>query len=173
MSKKSEAKAPTKRNVPWLVLATGAAALALVALIIWPSAPPTFADDADMVVYKTATCGCCKKWVAHVRETSLTVDVVNVANTQAIHERAGVPRPLASCHTALVGDYWIEGHVPADLVQQLLTEKPDDIRGLSVPGMVMGSPGMEGPNPKQYDVVAYHSDGSTSVYATRQGSTGM
>ena len=68
-------------------------------------------------------------------------------------------------------EYWAEGHVPADLVQKLMTEKPDDIIGIAVPGMPMGSPGMEGPNPVEYQVLAYGKDGSVTVYATRQGRT--
>ena len=94
---------------------------------------------------------------------------MNVRNTQPIQSRLGVPRQLGSCHTAVVGDYWVEVHVPADLIQRLITEKPDNIRGIAIPGMVMGSPGMEGPNPVDYDVVAYDTEGNTIVYGSRQG----
>ena len=86
-----------------------------------------------------------------------------------IKQQAGVPYALRSCHTAQVGDYVIEGHVPADLIQKLVSEKPADIQGISAPGMPLGSPGMEGPNPVTYDIVAYHADGTTTVYATREG----
>jgi len=161
--------AKTKRKTPWALLLTSTAAAALIALIVWPGAPTTYAEEADIVVYKTATCSCCGKWVDHLRDAGLTVDVVNVEHTQAIQRRVGVPRNLGSCHTAVVGDYWVEGHVPADLVQRLMTEKPAEIRGIAVPGMPMGSPGMEGPNPAEYDIVALDSDGNTSVYATRSG----
>ncbi len=130
---------------------------------------PSGAENADIVVYKTEFCGCCLGWVDHLRENGLEVGVVNVATTAATRERLGVPHALGSCHTAKVGDYWVEGHVPADLVQRLMTEKPGDIRGIAAPGMPMGSPGMEGPNPVEYDVIAYRADGSTSTYATRQG----
>jgi len=130
---------------------------------------PIGADDADIVVYKTEFCGCCHGWVDHLRDNGLEVEVVNVTTTAATRERLGVPHALGSCHTAKVGDYWVEGHVPADLVQRLIADKPDDIRGIAAPGMPMGSPGMEGPNPVEYDVVAYRADGSTSIYATRQG----
>lgn len=171
MNRKGKLKGSTKRKrkAPWLLLTTGVAAAALVALINWPSAPMTFAEDADIVVYKTATCSCCGKWVAHLRDAGLKVGVVSVSNTQPIQTRVGVPRKLRSCHTAVVGHYWVEGHVPADLVQRLIAEKPDDVRGIAVPGMPIGSPGMEGPNPVLYDVLAYGSDGNTTVYATRQG----
>lgn len=127
-------------------------------------------QPAEVVVYKTASCGCCLDWVSHLERSELRVEVVNVSNTAPAREREGVPHRLGSCHTAVVGDYWVEGHVPADLVRRLMQEQPENIEGIAVPGMPMGSPGMEGPNPVTYDVIAYHSDGSTSVYATRQGS---
>ena len=101
------------------------------------------------------------------------MSVVNVPNTIPVQERVAVPRNLGSCHTAVLGDYWVEGHVPADLIEQLLTEKPDDILGIAVPGMPMGSLGMEGPNPVEYQIVAYGSDGRTTVYATRQGQSSV
>ncbi len=126
-------------------------------------------EGVDIVVYKTATCGCCSKWVEHLQKSGLDVAAVNVASTAPAREQAGVPNRLGSCHTAVVGDYWVEGHVPADLVDRLMTERPVDIQGIAVPGMPMGSPGMEGPNPVRYDVIAYHTDGSTSVYASVQG----
>ena len=175
MNRQNESQESTrsKRKVPWMLLTSGAAAIALAALILWPGAPPpsatTSAEDTSIVVYKNAACSCCGKWVAHLQDAGLEVSVVNVSNTQAIQSSVGVPRHLGSCHTAVVGDYWVEGHVPVDLIQRLLAEKPDDVRGIAVPGMVVGSPGMEGPNPAKYDIVAYDSDGRTTVYATRQG----
>jgi hypothetical protein len=171
MNRKSELIGRTNRKgkVPWLLVTTGIATAALFALIFWPGEPTTYATDSDIVVYKTATCSCCGKWVSHLRDAGLKVGVVNVSNTQTVQMRVGVPRELGSCHTAVVGDYWVEGHVPADLVQQLIAEKPGDLSGIAVPGMPMGSPGMEGPNATEYDVVAYGANGRTSVYATRQG----
>ena len=144
-------------------------AAALIAFITLPDGPTTHARNADIVVYKTPTCSCCRKWVAHLRDAGLNVGVVNVNSTQPMQTRVGVPRKLGSCHTAVVGDYWVEGHVPADLIQRLIVEKPDDIRGIAVPGMPIGSPGMEGSNPVLYDILAYGNDGNTNVYATRQG----
>lgn len=161
--------AKTKRKIPWVLLLTSVATVSLIALIVWPGAPTTYAEEADVVVYKTATCSCCGKWVDHLRDAGLTVDVVTVEHTQAIQRRVGVPPNLGSCHTAVAGNYWVEGHVPADLVQRLMAEKPAEIRGIAVPGMPMGSPGMEAPNPVEYDIVALDSDGHTSVYATRRG----
>ncbi len=128
-------------------------------------------DGPEIIVYKTPACGCCANWVEHLRNNGLDAKVVNRSSTGPVHKRLGVPRELGSCHTAKVGDYWVEGHVPADLVQRLITDQPDDISGIAVPGMPMGSPGMEGPNPVEYEVIAYGTDGSTSVYAVRQGRT--
>lgn len=141
----------------------------IAAAAAWLSIPTTDAEGADIVVYKTQSCGCCHKWVAHLRDNGLEVSVVNVPNTQPTRERLGGPRRLGSCHTAEAGKYWVEGHVPADLIQRLMSEKPDNIRGIAVSGMPMGSPGMEGPNPVEYKVQAYGTDGKTTVYATRQG----
>lgn len=178
MNSRTESKEPGKgnRKIPWFLLTTFTAAVALVALIMWPGTPATVAtasaDDTDIVVYKTAACGCCGKWVAHLRDAGLEVSVVNVSNTQAVQSRLGVPRRLGSCHTAVAGNYWVEGHVPADLIQRLMAENPHDVRGIAVPGMPMGSPGMEGPNPAEYDIVAYDTNGRTTVYATRQGQSG-
>lgn len=151
---------------PWIGLAAIVVAAAGTAFWIAPSGDTV---EADVVVYKTPSCGCCAKWVDHVRDHGMTVRVVNVQSTRSAQSRFGVPRTLGSCHTAKVGDYWIEGHVPADLIERLMAEQPDDIRGLTVPGMPIGSPGMEGPNPEEYEVLAVASDGSTQVYATRQG----
>lgn len=152
------------------IVAIGAAVLFMRApsdpLAIPPAAGP---GDVAIMVYKSEFCGCCLGWVQHLQDTGLDVGVVTVTNTMSARERLGVPHKLGSCHTAKAGDYWVEGHVPADLVQQLMAEKPDDILGIAVPGMPVGSPGMPGANPVEYDILAYHRGGSVSVYATRQG----
>lgn len=135
-----------------------------------PVEPVTEATSpADIVVYKTEFCGCCLDWVEHLKVNGMTVEVKNVESTMSVRDRLGVPHKLGSCHTAEINGYWVEGHVPADLIQKLVSEKPADIRGISAPGMPLGSPGMEGPNPVTFDIVAYHADGTTSVYATREG----
>ncbi|MFQ6004186.1 MAG: DUF411 domain-containing protein [Woeseia sp.] len=156
-------------TAPRLLLGVIITAAVVAAAGVWFSIPTSDAKVAEVMVYKTASCGCCNKWVAHLRDNEFEVSVVNVSNTQPTRERLGVPRQLGSCHTAVVGQYWVEGHVPADLIQRLIAEKPDDIRGIAAPGMPVGSPGMEGPNPVEYKVLAYGTDGKTTVYATRQG----
>lgn len=158
-------------RAPLIIAVIGAAAIGLTALYVWLNAPQALAQDASIVVYKTPTCGCCSDWVEHLEGAGLEVSVVHVDSTQAVRAQAGVPNALGSCHTAVVGDYFVEGHVPADLIQNLIESKPDNLLGIAVPGMPIGSPGMEGPNPVRYDVLAYDKDGRTFVYATRQGSS--
>ena len=121
---------------------------------------------ADIVVYKSPTCGCCGKWVEHMEKAGFSVDVENRRDLAPIKHELGVPGRMQSCHTAKVGDYFVEGHVPAELVKQLLADKPD-IKGLTVPGMPMGSPGMEGPRKDPYNVIAIDKDGRARVYARR------
>jgi hypothetical protein len=152
----------------WWIVGVVAVAVGVVA-VAWLGIRATGAEASDIIVYKTPTCGCCNNWIEHLRDNGFAVDVVNVSETQTTRERFGVPYRMGSCHTAVVGEYWVEGHVPADLIKRLLDQSPGDIRGISVPGMPVGSPGMEGPNPVVYDVLAYGTDGRISVYATRHG----
>ena len=119
-----------------------------------------------VTVYKSASCGCCTKWVEHLKAAGFPVEVHDVADVSEYADNAGVPVALRSCHTAIVKGYAIEGHVPADLIKKLLVEQPK-IAGLAVPGMVTGSPGMEGNRQDHYDVMAWSSNHTTSVYAKR------
>ncbi len=119
---------------------------------------------ADVEVYKSPTCGCCNDWVEHMQENGFSVEVHNLRNMNPVKVEFGVPRNLQTCHTAKIGKYVIEGHVPASDIKRLLREKPD-IAGLAVPGMPMGSPGMEGPRKDAYDVLTFRSDEKTSVYS--------
>lgn len=147
----------------------GIALLAGLATGTGCTSKPEIEGQADVIVYKTLGCTCCTKWADHASKSGLNVEIVNVENTNAIRSHMNIPSEVRSCHTAVAGQYWVEGHVPADLVQRMLDENPSDIVGLAVPGMVIGSPGMEGPNPVEYDIFAYDADGNASVYATRQG----
>jgi hypothetical protein len=121
-----------------------------------------------MVVYKTPTCGCCRAWVEHVQQAGFVVEVHDTADVQPIKNENGLPQHLASCHTALVDGYVIEGHVPADVIRKLLAERPQ-VAGIAVPGMPVGSPGMEVPGGRKdpYDIIAFARDGKVSVYETR------
>lgn len=126
-------------------------------------AVPVYATE--VVVYKSPTCGCCKKWVKHLQDNGFKVKAVDVKNVVPYKIKHGVTQPLASCHTALVDGYTIEGHVPAADIKRLLKEKPI-IKGLSVPGMPMGTPGMEGRRKDAYDVVTFDAKGKTGVYSS-------
>ena len=121
----------------------------------------------SMIVYKSASCGCCAAWVEHVKKAGFTVRVVDTEDLASVKRDMGIPARLQSCHTVVVGSYLVEGHVPANDVKRLLAQKPA-VRGLAVPGMPVGSPGMEQGEPKDYDryeVVAFTKDGGTSVFA--------
>jgi hypothetical protein len=114
-----------------------------------------FAGDEPVIqVFKSPTCGCCSMWVDHLIESGFKVEAKDVDDLNAVKQMAGVPGHLQACHTAIVDGYTIEGHIPADAIKKLLAERPA-IKGLAVPGMPAGSPGMPSPTPEPYDVVAF------------------
>lgn len=120
-----------------------------------------------LLVYKTATCGCCGGWVEHMRQAGYAVDARDLpGNVELMQVKmdAGVPAELSSCHTTLVDGYVIEGHVPADQVRRLLAERPNVV-GIAAPGMPAGSPGMDVPNSPPYEIIAWSHDGTRSVFA--------
>lgn len=120
-------------------------------------------------VLKNPNCGCCGIWVERMREAGFSVNVTETTDTDAAANAAGVPANLRSCHTATVDGYAIEGHVPAEDIRRLIASKPDAI-GLAVPGMPLGSPGMEVPGRADtYQVVLIAKDGKHSVFATHNG----
>lgn len=117
-------------------------------------------------VTKTATCGCCKAWVEHMKKAGFAVQVRDVDDVTPTAARLGVPSDLRSCHTSAIAGYAIEGHVPAADVKRLLAERPK-AAGIAVPGMVMGSPGMEhGDHKDPYQVVLFDKAGKTKVFAS-------
>ena len=132
------------------------------------AASPADAQAARMVVYKTPTCGCCRAWVDHVQAAGFAVEVHDMPDVTPVKNEHGLPGHLGSCHTAVVDGYVVEGHVPADVIRRLLRERPQ-IAGIAVPGMPIGSPGMEVPSGRKdpYDVIAFTKDGKVSVYETR------
>ena len=117
-----------------------------------------------VLVHKTPTCGCCNGWIEHLEAAGFTVDARNTTDIMSVKRDGGVPVAMTSCHTALIDGYVVEGHVPIDQIQRLLSERPD-IAGIAVPGMPVGSPGMEGRNAKPYQVLSFGRDGSASVFA--------
>ena len=118
-----------------------------------------------MTVYKSPTCGCCQSWVDAVKAAGFTVEVHDVDDMTPVKDDAGVPADKRSCHTAIIGGYAIEGHVPPATIKKFLAEHPK-AAGLAVPGMPSGSPGMEmpGQEPDHYEVIAFQADGKSSVY---------
>jgi hypothetical protein len=136
----------------------GAISAALLLTHAAAAAPP------QMSVYKTPTCGCCTKWVEHMRANGFKVDVTDVPSTAEARRKFGVPENLQSCHTAVVKGYAVEGHVPAADVHRLLKTR-SNIKGLAVPGMPIGSPGMEqGPRRQAYSVLGFDAKGGISVF---------
>lgn len=142
------------------------AMLALMAVPALGVAAESGAKDL-IKIYKTESCGCCRLWVNHLQQAGFAVEVQNLEDLGPIKQRVGLPYGLGSCHTAEVGGYFIEGHVPAQDVKRLLRERPA-ARGLTVPGMPLGSPGMEVPSGEvqPYDVLLVDKDGKTSVFST-------
>ena len=140
-------------------LVTGLAAGALLAHF----RPVRAQDLPKIAVSKDPTCGCCTGWVDHLRQAGFSAEVIETSEINRVKVRLGVPQDLASCHTAEIGGYVIEGHVPADAIKRLLAEKPTG-KGLAVAGMPMGSPGMEleGIAPEIYEVVLFGRSGQTT-----------
>jgi hypothetical protein len=135
-----------------------------------PASPATRVAAAHqtsdtITVYKTPTCGCCAKWVDHLREHGYHVNAIDQNDLSEVKSRLGVSSALQSCHTATVGGYVVEGHVPAADIRRLLAERPS-VTGLAVPGMPSGSPGMEGFRSERYDVLAFDKGGATKVFAS-------
>lgn len=122
------------------------------------------AYSAEVVMYKNAGCQCCDKWADHMQGNGYSVETVAAENLYAIKADQGIPNDMAACHTAMVGNYVVEGHVPAEDVKRLLREQPD-AAGLLVPGMPASSPGMNTALNEPYKVYLLHNDGSTEVFA--------
>lgn len=118
----------------------------------------------EISVYKSPTCGCCKSWIAHLEANGFEVTAHDVEDVNVIKRQQGLDPRLSSCHTAIIGDYVIEGHVPADDIKRLLATS-GEIKGLAVPGMPVGSPGMEqGNRHDPYDVIAFDKNGELSIF---------
>ncbi|WP_250655725.1 DUF411 domain-containing protein [Alkalimarinus coralli] len=132
-----------------------------------PPQPAVSSATSEMVVYKSASCGCCGDWVKHMEENGFKLKVHNTSDLNSIKQKAGLTPRLASCHTAFIDGYVIEGHVPANDVKRLLSEKPN-INGLTVPGMPAGAnvPGMEvSPENAEFDVLGFKKDGTVQRWS--------
>lgn len=120
----------------------------------------------QITVYKSESFGCCEAWANYLSEEGFDVTAINHENMDAIKQQLGVPAPaLSSCHTAVIDNYLVEGHVPASDILRLLKEKPTDIKGISAPGMPVTSPGMSSRIPKDYDVLAFTADGDIRLFS--------
>ena len=148
----------TQKIVFWILMSLSISAL----IIIFIGKQNN--SDLQITVYKSPTCGCCSKWVTHLESNGFTVHSVNTPNIRSIKEEYGIPSNLASCHTATVNGYLFEGHVPAKDIQRLLQERPK-VKGIAVPGMPVGSPGMEEAGKMEpYNVVTFTAQGMSGVY---------
>lgn len=141
--------------------------LAVVVLAL-AARPPAIGEELPaMTVWKSPWCGCCAGWIDHIAENGFAVEVHDTEDLGPIKQMAAVPPGLQSCHTARIGGYFIEGHVPAADIRRLLAERPDAV-GLAVPGMPSGSPGMETGETEAYDVLLLRRDGRVEVFASHE-----
>jgi hypothetical protein len=154
-----------KQSVRTFALGASILALALTTGAAPPSGTGAAAKKPTITVYKDPSCGCCKSWVEHLIKHGYRVEAKDTPEMTEIKRTLGVPDRLSACHTAVVNGYLIEGHVPAADIARLLKEKPR-VAGLAVPGMPMGSPGMEGPRSQHYQVLSFDKTGKTKVFAS-------
>lgn len=142
-----------------------------VAVLTQPLTALARAETKQLTVWKTPTCGCCGDWVSHLRKSGFEVAINDVNDTAPIRKKFGLADKFGSCHTARLNGYVIEGHVPAQQLNRLLAEKPVAL-GLAVPGMPMGSPGMEvGSTRDAYSVLLVRLDGSSRIYQSYPSKT--
>ncbi len=142
-------------------------AVAVGSATVLPGRTEAPAPAGVVTVYKTPTCGCCSEWIKHLQAAGFQVRAVDLDDLTETKQASGVPMRLRTCHTAIVDGYVVEGHVPADLIKKMLDEKPK-VTGIAVPGMPVGSPGMEqGSTKEPYEVLLFDKTGKTTVYAKR------
>lgn len=121
--------------------------------------------ETKVTVFKSMQCGCCEMYVQYLEKQDFDLTINNLDNLDAIKDQNEIPKSMRSCHTAIIGDYFVEGHVPIEAIEKLLTEKPD-IAGISLPGMESGTPGMPGAKQGSWVVYAINHDGTTSEFIT-------
>ena len=150
---------------PFTVAASAVLAISL-GVVTLAQQKPAAPAATKVTVYKTSSCGCCKLWVDHLKASGFDVQAMDVSSddVRAVSKAAGLKDDDTSCHTAKVGNYTVEGHVPAEDIKRLLKEKPA-IAGLAAPGMPQGSPGMEQGSKEPYDVIAFTKDGKSTIFA--------
>ncbi len=151
---------------PWLPGCLGATVFFIAACSDAPTAVHNIDTQPHITVYKSESCGCCQKWADYLQEEGFRVTAINHENMDAKKAELGLPfKPLQSCHTAVVDNYVIEGHVPASDILRLLKEQPEQVKGLTAPGMPMLSPGMGSREPADYAVLSFTATGDTQLYS--------
>ena len=145
----------------------------LLLLPVFLLAPAAWSDDSakeedthstHVVMHKNPGCGCCDLWADHLHTYGFTVESIEDPKILSFKAERNIPGPLMSCHTAVVDGYFVEGHVPANDILKLLKEKPENVTGIAVPGMPLGSPGMEHPRPEDFNTIALLSDGNAYIF---------
>lgn len=150
-----------KKTKSFLYMAlAGIAGIIIVAMTF--KSNNSMADEDVITVYKSPTCGCCKNWITHLEDNGFKVNAIDSNDMASIKDQQGIPMGARSCHTAIINNYVIEGHVPAQDIKNLLKEKRK-VAGLAVPGMPMGSPGMEGPRKDKYMVYEFDKTGHAKI----------
>lgn len=139
-------------------------ALAVMTISVLPVRSPQAESTADITVYKTPTCGCCKAWVSYLEDNGFRVIAHDLNDLSQVKRQYGVDPRVNSCHTALIDGYVVEGHVPVNDIRRLLNERPE-ITGISAPGMPQLSPGMYSIEPKDYDVVSFDEQGNIGLFS--------
>lgn len=135
---------------------------------VWDQETESLSEPLSVAVYRSPSCGCCGEWIKHLDKHGFKVTDTKTDEMTAIKEKYNVPQDLASCHTAIVNGYVVEGHIPADDIKRLVKQKPD-IAGIAVPGMPLGSPGMEaGERKESFAVLAFNRDGNFEVFKEYQ-----
>ena len=130
---------------------------------------PNYSGITKMTVYRSPSCGCCGVWVDHAKKHGFKIEDIKTEEMEALKQKHNVPAELASCHTTIIDGYVMEGHIPADDIKRFLAEKPDDLIGLAVPGMPIGTPGMESRDIKQpFQVLAFNDKGEVEVFKEYQ-----
>jgi len=151
------------KKTTWFIGGSALALLAVLATVFLSGGEPALAGGAD--VYKSPSCGCCGIWSQYADRAGLDIAVHDIPDVDRVKEEYGVPAQLWSCHTTIIGDYFVEGHVPQEAIEKLLAEKPD-IKGIALPGMPSGTPGMPGPKQGPWVIYAVGHDGSISEFMT-------
>jgi len=159
--RRADTSTETRKSASLFIATAGALGLLAASTIwLWPGMP---ANATEITVYKSPTCGCCERWIDHLGDNGFDVVTKDIRDLSAVKAAHAVTPRLASCHTALVDGYVVEGHVPVVDIRRLLAERPA-VKGLAVPGMPMGSPGMEGARKDPYDVLTFDDEGRTKVF---------